>query len=395
MVLPKSLGRHVGGVRKLIKVMRVQAPLARQDTGKAIWSQAAEIVALQRGVGKLEPDEYYQYRLYDDRRFTWDQKRQFLGRRLENGLIPILREGWWLGLANDKIVAYAFLRGLGFPIPTPYAVYHATRHCGEMIPVCRTPRALADFIRTLDVPFIAKPVYGMWGRHVSAVRRVDSSADAVVLTNGTSVAIDAFVRGLDAIRDRGGILLQELLAPHPAIRERCGDRICSLRIVTIMDRQGPRLLATVWKIATGVSMADNYWEPGNLVGPVDPATGVVGRTFTGLGRDIREIDRHPDTGLPLPGFTLPEWSRTVDLCLRATASIPKLPMQAWDVALTARGPVLLEVNVNGGMRLPQLCADAGLLRGEFAEWLSRFGYPRAAPSKNARRVEGHDAHQHQ
>jgi hypothetical protein len=72
-----------------------------------------------------------------------------------------------------------------------------------------------------------------------------------------------------------------------------------------------------------------------------------------------------------------------------------LPMQAWDIALTSRGPVLLEVNVNGGMRLPQLCAEAGLLRGEFAAFLSRFGFPR--PLRNGRELSqaGHThAHGH-
>jgi hypothetical protein len=141
-------------------------------------------------------------------------------------------------------------------------------------------------------------------------------------------------------------------------------------------------------------MADNYWEPGNLIAPIDPESGIVGRTFTGLGLTIRHVDAHPDTGRLLPGFELPDWRRAVELCLNATSAIPKLPMQAWDVALTSRGPVLLEVNVNGGMRLPQLSAEAGLLRGEFAAFLSGFGFP--GPIQNGRGTSqaGHTHAQH-
>lgn len=390
-MLRSRLTRYVDITKELLDVMRVHAPLARRDTGKGVWSQAVEIVRLRKGVGRLDPDEYYQYRLYDDRRFTWAQKQQFLGRRLENGLIPILGESWWLGLANDKVVAYAFFRGLGFPIPELFAVYHPRRDCGDT-PVLRTPAALAEFVRAHRQPFVAKPVMGMWGRDVIAVREYDANADAVILSSGARLDMDAFVHRIDNVKGKGGMLLQELLVPHPAIREHCGDRICSVRVVTIFDTNGARAIATVWKVATGPSMADNYWEPGNLVAAIDPTSGVVGRPFTGLGRDIRRVDDHPDTGKRLTGFALPDWHAAMELCLRATASIPRLPMQAWDIALTSRGPTLLEVNVNGGMRLPQLCAEAGLLRGEFAEFLKRFGYPHRATASRPRPMEPTHAH---
>ena len=261
---------------------------------------------------------------------------------------------------------------MGFPIPEPYAVYHAWRHCGG-IPVHRTKAALAHAVRTLGRSFVAKPVNGMWGRNVTAVRAL---IRPVTPSSWPMARLSARGAGRtdDQVNDMGGVLLQELLAPHPSIHERCGDRICSIRMVTVIDQRGPRLIATVWKVATGESMADNYWEPGNLIAPIDPESGVVGRTFTGLGRNIRHVDAHPDTGRLLPGFELPDWRQAVELCLSATGAIPRLPMQAWDIALTSRGPVLLEVNVNGGMRLPQLCAEAGLLRGEFAAFLSSLDF---------------------
>jgi hypothetical protein len=393
-MLLSSLASGLRQARTFARVIRTQGPAARRDSGKSIAAQAAEIVALRRGVGRLGADEYYQYRLYDDRRFTWEQKKQFLGRWMEDALVPILKETGWLGLANDKVIAYAFLRGLGFPIPEPFAVYHAWRHCGG-IPVHRTKAALEQAVRTLGRSFVAKPVNGMWGRNVTAVRAYDPSRDAVVLTNGSVLGVEALVERIDHVNEMGGMLLQELLAPHPSIQERCGDRICSVRMVTVIDQRGPRLIATVWKVATGGSMADNYWEPGNLIAPIDPESGVVGRTFTGLGLNIRHVDTHPDTGQALPGFELPDWRQAVELCLSATGAIPRLPMQAWDIALTSRGPVLLEVNVNGGMRLPQLCAEAGLLRGEFATFLSRFGFPR--PLRDGRKPSqaGHThAHGH-
>ena len=50
-------------------------------------------------------------------------------------------------------------------------------------------------------------------------------------------------------------------------------------------------------------------------------------------------------------------------------------MQAWDVALTDKGPSLLEINFNGGMRLPQLVAGRGLYHGYFQQLLKWHRYP--------------------
>ena len=79
----------------------------------------------------------------------------------------------------------------------------------------------------------------------------------MILQNGTELENDRF---LDAFTFRisGGVLFQELLRPHPALAELCGERICSVRMVTLMDNSGPRLISTVWKVGTGRSMADNY-----------------------------------------------------------------------------------------------------------------------------------------
>jgi hypothetical protein len=358
-----------------LNTVRSKGALAKQDTGKSIASQFAEIIALRLGPGKLEASEYYQYRLYDDNRFSWRDKKQFFGRIMENALVPVLHEGSWLGLANDKIAMYAFFAGLGLPIPETFAAYHPLRELGR-IPVLRSPEALAQFVRTrLPFPCIAKPIFGMWGRDVYAIRNYDKDSDRLVLQNGNEVEIPTFM-GSFRFKRSHGVLFQELLRPHDAIVELCGSRICSVRMVTLIDGRGPRLLSTLWKVAVGRSIADNYWEPGNLVAAVDPRTGRVGQTITGLGRDIRHVDMHPDTGRKLPGAVLPDWADAVALCLHATASLPGIPMQAWDVALTDRGPVLLEVNVNGGMRLPQLVMNAGLYQGQFQEFLREYDYPR-------------------
>jgi hypothetical protein len=44
------------------------------------------------------------------------------------------------------------------------------------------------------------------------------------------------------------------------------------------------------------------------------------------------------------------------------------------------------------MRLPQLCAEAGLLRGEFARFLQQFGYPHRSVGSSPRGRKPQHAH---
>jgi hypothetical protein len=48
---------------------------------------------------------------------------------------------------------------------------------------------------------------------------------------------------------------------------------------------------------------------------------------------------------------------------------PGLRMQAWDVAPTERGPVLVEVNIGGDFNLPQLAHATGLMDERFRAFL--------------------------
>lgn len=49
-------------------------------------------------------------------------------------------------------------------------------------------------------------------------------------------------------------------------------------------------------------------------------------------------------------------------------------MQAWNIALTDQNPVMLEVNIIGGVRLLQLVVDAGMNRDPLRELLCKHAY---------------------
>ena len=101
-----------------------------------------------------------------------------------------------------------------------------------------------------------------------------------------------------------------------------------------------------------------------------PRAAASTRVQQGTGPEQRELDHHPDTGGRLEGLTIPDWPALTALALKAAAALPGLRMQAWDIAPTDRGPVLVEVNIGGDFNLPQLAHRTGLMDDRFRTFLA-------------------------
>lgn len=348
----------------IVECLRV----GRQEHGKSLASQIVEIARLTFGPGKLSPEEYFCYRLYDDSRYGPGDKRRFAGEASQGRISEICCHLFWMVAAHDKLLASAALRSLGFPVPRTVAVYHPSRAYGA-VPVLRTRRELADFLANgMPYPFFSKPIAGMYSLGVAGVAAHDGAAGELVLTDGQRITVERYLDDIEAASD-SGYLFQELLHPHDAVRAICGDRLATVRVVVLIEDGVPEIFRTVWKIPTGANMADNFWRPGNLLAAIDGDSGRIRRVVQGVGPAQVELDAHPNSGAPIRGVVLPDWDRVKELSLAAAATLPRLRLQGWDLALCAGGPVLLEVNVGGDFILPQIATGTGVLDDRFRRFL--------------------------
>jgi len=347
------------------------ALVVHERSGKSVASQVREVIALRRGPGRLCPRDYYGYALYDDRRFSFTEKQEFVSWPSER-LSDKLNHAHWREVCDDKLLTYAVLRRLCLPHPEVYAVFHPGSRTYGPVSCLHTPEDMADFLRRgMTYPFFGKPVKNSWGRGASSVDAIDHARDVLLLRTGEEVAVDEYVRQVPvahaarqhAWRFRAsydsGYLFQERVVPHPIVDRLTGGRANSLRMIVLMWPDGPRLFRVAWKAATGGSVTDHLRFEPNVGCPVDRATGRVecmvrsrGTADTavyGLGYHGTWIEVHPDTGHPFTGVQLPDWDRAVALCLNAAVAFPGLRYQSWDVALGAEGPTILELNFNGGI----------------------------------------------
>ncbi len=91
---------------------------------------------------------------------------------------------------------------------------------------------------------------------------------------------------------------------------------------------------------------------------IDSETGIL-RT-NGIDESNNEYARHPDTGIPIKGFKIPQWEEAVDLAKKLACVVPTNRYIGWDLALTDHGWVMVEGNSSAQMGLHQFCDLKGM-----------------------------------
>ena len=166
-------------------------------------------------------------------------------------------------------------------------------------------------------------------------------------------------------------VFQGAVRQHAEIDRLYPGSLNTVRIVTATMRDGSRpVLSAILRMGRKGRAVDNAHAGGVFVG-VDRETGALrgpnggavwGRTLWGFGAE--RLDRHPDTGVPFEGFTVPFFREAVEVARRAQDRLPLLYV-GWDVGITPDGPVLIEGNhkpflqmmeaANGGFKADPIC----------------------------------------
>lgn len=132
-------------------------------------------------------------------------------------------------------------------------------------------------------------------------------------------------------------LVEELIVQHSTMAMLFPKSVNSIRIVTVNGE----ILDAVLRVGQGESAVDNL-SAGGIACPLDADTGIV----VGKGRDYlgNEYVVHPQTGIPFPGFVIPNWNEAKKLVHNAIQLINGIPVIGWDIAITKDGATIVEIN---------------------------------------------------
>lgn len=347
------------------------------EYGVSLLRQIWDIGRLSWGPGRIGPGDYYSYRLFD-KCLSDAEKREFVGWKAEARL-DALNERSWCGLGLDKVLAYAVLQSNQIRIAPTRAIYlpGRKRPLAGATPL-DTQAGLSAWLREpANYPFFSKPAASGFGKGAVWATHYDATTDRLMLRDGSSLGVLAFVDAVHAYdHEKLGYLFQDPIETDAMLLPSLGPAVTSLRMMVLQDEhKGPLLHRAFWKLPTGGNMNDNYngGQTGNLAAAVDMQTGQITRVINGVGLDVVEIDQHPDTGVALRTLAVPNWQQVIAFTFEAALTLPKLRFQQWDIALSKDGPLALEVNLfaTGGCDLTQLLYRKGLMDSNMNAFLQR------------------------
>ncbi|MCP5028539.1 MAG: hypothetical protein GY929_19865 [Actinomycetia bacterium] len=246
--------------------------------------------------------------------------------------------------ARDKIVTKRVLTAASVPVPPSLAVLETSRKASQF-----------QWRAALPSAWVMKPSRGSRGRGVLVVNGcLDTSTWQ--LAGGQATAGELTDHAIQIIEGEHSCeddhaLIEPLLRPHPELVALCPRGLCDVRVIF----DGARPLAAMLRSPTDASGGRSNLHQGGLGLAVDLATGVVWRAhFAG-----QEISNHPDTGTPLLGYKVPQWSAILEAGSRCSGAT-RLGYLGVDIVVDEDlGPVVLEVNSHPGLEI-QNVARLGL-----------------------------------
>ena len=192
---------------------------------------------------------------------------------------------------------------------------------------------LAKFIKNKEY-IIVKPQNGTCGKGIEKIKITDFNLNDLY----------------DYLKSKRLVILEELVNQHDDINKLHHCSVNTIRIITILKDDIAYIVAAYMRIGNG-KIVDNF-NSGGMVVPVDIDTGTI--KYPALSKAGDLYYQHPLTKTNIVGFKLPLWKSTLNMVRRAAKEIPQLGIVGWDVAITNKGPLLIEANQSPGHDIYQL-----------------------------------------
>ena len=137
-------------------------------------------------------------------------------------------------------------------------------------------------------------------------------------------------------------VLDELVIQHPDIARLNPDSINTVKLFTFKVEDICHFVAAEFRMGRRGSFVDNI-ERGGLAAGVDIKTGAVVGSMYDLRMDL--YSAHPDTGVSITGFVLPNWEEVLRFTEECAKASP-IAFVEWDIAIREKDCVLIEANPN-------------------------------------------------
>ncbi len=198
---------------------------------------------------------------------------------------------------------------------------------------------LKDFLKKNKI-FMIKPTDGLAGTNVKKMT-IDEVED-----------VNKFY---DYLKEHK-MFLEEFIVQDAEWGRLCPQSVNTIRAMTRIIDGNPELFYAAARIGNGTAVVDNFHQGGVGV-RVDMNSGTL--VGNAISKDLEEVEVHPATGVKFDGFKIPYWDDIKKMVLDAAMVNPAVKVVGWDVAISDKGPLLIEANRRPGFDLVQVLENKG------------------------------------
>ena len=281
--------------------------------------------------------------------------------------------GFFNPIIGNKLVLSQILSGQGIPHPQVIGVIVNGRlhHVGSRTIGCSADNhaALLDYCVAFGRPLVFRPHWSGGGEGIFFLQR----SEGAWRVNGHKASDD------DVLRLIGGLTryIVTTFVEQAAYAGRIYPQTANtLRILSLIDEQGPFVAAVVHRFGTARSFPLDNWHQGRggLCAEVDCDRSVLGRAVSLDDRGRLSWHRtHPQTQEPIEGVAIPGLAQALEGVLDAACCFPEALMVGWDILLTDDGFSIIEANAPPGIPVWQVHRPL-LAEPRAARFFSRYGF---------------------
>ena len=179
-----------------------------------------------------------------------------------------------------------------------------------------------------------------------------SAGKSVVVLNIEIIGNEIYINGVDFdvlishLIKKGFKLYEQFIEQHLEISKIYPNAINTIRVVTFLNDNGEvEFWGTLLRMGYD-NQVDNF-DSGGLSANINMSTGIVsGKAKIKNPFVNKEFSHHPVSGNMITGVKIPFWDEVLKIIREAAYVVPEVRTVGWDVAITHRGPTLVEGNDN-------------------------------------------------
>ena len=198
------------------------------------------------------------------------------------------------------------------------------------------------------------------------IKQVDQSGgDGVEHVVLADLVKDGTKKAYDDLKAQNFFVIEEVIHQHPHVAQLSLNAVNTLRVVTCRPRAN---IINIPFVASRISVTDSYKDSGSLGGAfcIVDEEGYIRYDYFSYLPILETFSENPYTGFQFKGFQFPFLEEAKALCTEAALRC-KEPYIGWDVAITEKGPILIEANRAPGTNLIQAINQLPDHRGRLSE----------------------------